>query len=69
MIRLALSVVTGLLPSYSVACRLGLALALDALGSVNGQDYRQKLDGVMAALKVKTVTSTIHAIPDGPREF
>ncbi|MGJ8621494.1 MAG: DUF1194 domain-containing protein [Yoonia sp.] len=65
MLRLVLILL--LLPSLSqAACRQALSLGLDVSGSVDDQEYRLQLDGVIAALTAPPVQDILFLQPDAP---
>lgn len=65
MIRFAL--VLALLPSLSeAACRQALSMGLDVSSSVDDDEYRLQLDGVVAALNSETVREILFIRPDAP---
>lgn len=54
-------------PAYAAAdCRQALVLALDVSGSVDLQEYRLQLDGLVAALNDPEVANILLASPDAP---
>lgn len=48
------------------ACREALVLALDVSGSVDAREYRQQIDGLVAALDSPEVRQALFAMPGAP---
>lgn len=65
MIRLVLFLV--LLPGLThAACRQALSMGLDVSGSVDDDEYRLQLDGVIAALNAQPVKDVLFMQPEAP---
>ncbi len=65
MIRLLILLM--LLPTLSqAACRQALTMGLDVSGSVDDQEYRLQLEGVIAALNAPAVQDVLFAQPEAP---
>jgi hypothetical protein len=65
MIRLVLFLM--LLPGLThAACRQALSMALDVSGSVDDDEYRLQLEGVIAALNAQAVKDVLFMQPEAP---
>jgi len=65
MIRLVLFLM--LLPGLAhAACRQALSMGLDVSGSVDDDEYRLQLDGVVAALNAQAVKDVLFMQPEAP---